>query len=58
MFTEPLHGRRQAHIREQRTAVDWAAKIQYLLDVQNPEASRVRWVCDNLNTEALQPHES
>ena len=53
MFTEPLHGRRQVPIREQRTAVDWAAEIQDLLDVQYPEASRVRWVCDNLNTHKL-----
>jgi len=53
MFTEPPHGRCQVHVREQRTAVDWATEIQDLLDVQYPEASRVRLVCDNPNTHKL-----
>jgi hypothetical protein len=53
MFTEPLQGRRQVHIRERRTAVDWATEIRSLLEVQYPEAARVRLVCDNLNTHKL-----
>lgn len=50
LFTEPLQGRRTVHARERRTAVDWATEIQELLEVQYPEATRVRLVCDNLNT--------
>ena len=50
LFTEPLQGRRTVHVRERRTAVDWATEIQELLEVQYPEATRVRLVCDNLNT--------
>lgn len=53
MFTEPLQGRRRVQVREQRTAVDWASEIQDLLEVQYPEAPRVRLVCDNLNTHKL-----
>lgn len=49
LFTEPLQGRRTVHVRERRTAVDWATEIQELLDVQYPQATRVRLVCDNLN---------
>lgn len=50
LFTEPLQGRRTVQVRERRTAVDWATEIQELLEVQYPEATRVRLVCDNLNT--------
>ena len=53
MFTAPLQGHRQVHIREQRTAVDWAQEIQHLLEVEYPEADRIRLVCDNLNTHKL-----
>ena len=53
MFTEPLQGRRQVHIRERRTAVDWAEEIRHLLEVEYPEADRIRRVCDNLNTHKL-----
>ena len=53
MFTAPLQGRRQVHIREQRTAVDWAEEIQHLLEVEYPNADRIRLVCDNLNTHKM-----
>lgn len=53
MFTAPLQGRRQVRIREQRTAVDWAEEMQHLLEVEYPEADRIRLVCDNLNTHKL-----
>ena len=46
MFTEPLHGPRHVHVTEHRTAVDWAHKIRDLLEVDYPEAERVRLVCD------------
>jgi hypothetical protein len=53
LFTEPLQGRRTVQVRERRTAVDWATDIQHLLEVQYPEATRVRLVCDNLNSHKL-----
>jgi len=53
MFTAPLQGRRQVRIREQRTAVDWAEEVQHLVEVEYPEAERIRLVCDNLNTHKL-----
>ena len=31
MFTEPLQGMRQVHVREHRTAVDWAKRRQEIL---------------------------
>ena len=53
LFTEPLQGHRQVHVRERRTATDWAEEIQHLLEVEYPEADRIRLVCDNLNTHKL-----
>jgi hypothetical protein len=53
LFTAPLQGRRRVHIRERRTAVDWAEEIQHLLEVEYPEADRIRLVCDHLNTHKL-----
>jgi hypothetical protein len=50
MFTEPLRGVRMGSVREHKTAVDWAMEVQQLLDLQYPEADRIRLVCDNLNT--------
>ncbi len=41
------------HVRPQRTAVDWANEIQHLLEIEYPEAERIRLVCDNLNTHKL-----
>jgi hypothetical protein len=53
MFTEPLSGVRTVSVRERKTAVDWAAEVQHLLETQSPAADRIRLVCDNLNTPAL-----
>jgi hypothetical protein len=53
LFTEPLRGRRLVRVRERKTALDWATEIQELLDVQYPEAARLRLVCDNLNTHGI-----
>jgi hypothetical protein len=33
--------------------VDWAHEIRDLLEVRSPEATRVRLVCDNLNTHGV-----
>lgn len=50
LFTEPLAGWRNADAREQRTRIDWAQKVKWLLDEQYPDAEQVVLVCDNLNT--------
>jgi DDE superfamily endonuclease len=65
LCTEPLTGWRTVDVREQRTRVDWAHQIKYLLDDRYPTAEKVRVVCDNLNThkvaslyEAFEPSEA
>ena len=50
LFTEPLNGWRYADAREQRTKVDWAHQIKWLLEEQYPDAEKVVLVMDNLNT--------
>lgn len=50
MFTEPLAGWRNTSALPQRTKVDWAHKIKWLLDEQYPTVSKVVLVMDNLNT--------
>lgn len=37
IFTEPLGGVRHVDARKQRTSVDWAEEIQYLVDIGYPE---------------------
>ncbi len=37
----------------QRTAVDWAEEIRYLVDVSYPDRDKIILVMDNLNTHAL-----
>lgn len=34
IFTEPLRGWRHSHVRETRTAIDWAEEIKYLLTIK------------------------
>ncbi len=53
LFLEPLTGRRKVHVRERRTAVDWAYEIQELLEVDYPDAQVVVLVCDNLSTHTI-----
>jgi hypothetical protein len=50
MFFEPLEGKRQMVVTDQRTAVDWAHQIRNLVDVIHPRAKRITLVMDNLNT--------
>jgi len=50
MFFEPLAGKRQVAVTDQRTAVDWAQQIRHLVDVIHPQAKRITLVMDNLNT--------
>jgi len=50
LFHEALKGWRAAHVRERRTAVDFALEVAWLLDEVYPDAPTVVLVCDNLNT--------
>ena len=53
LFTEPLAGWRYTEAKEQRTRIDWAESIKWLLDEQYPDAEQVILVCDNLNTHKI-----
>ena len=50
MFFEPLAAKRHVCITDQRTAIDYAHQIQYLVDVLCPNATKITVVEDNLNT--------
>lgn len=50
LTVEPLAGRRQVTVSKRRTMLDFAAEMKRLVDVQYPEAQRVRVVLDNLST--------
>ena len=50
VFTEPKRGWCRVSVREQRTAIDWAAEIKVLLEEDYKDAPKVILVCDNLNT--------
>ena len=52
-FSEPLKGVRHVSVCEQRTAIDWALEIQYLVDVHYPEVNKIILVMDNLNTHTI-----
>ena len=65
MFCEPKRGWRHVAVTAQRTMVDFAHQMQWLVDEGFPEAERVRVVLDNLNThkpaslyEAFAPEEA
>ena len=45
-----IAGKRRVSCRDSRTRVDWAEEIRHLLDVDYPNARKVKLVCDNLNT--------
>lgn len=50
MVYEPLAGKRQVHVTDQRTGVDFARVVAHLLDVEHPDAEKIVLVLDNLNT--------
>jgi hypothetical protein len=65
LFVEPQTGERHVHVTEQRTKVDFAHEMQWLVDICYPEATVIRVVLDNLNThkiaslyEAFEPAEA
>jgi len=41
------------HVTEQRTKVDFAHEMQWLVDIGYPEATGIRVVLDNLNTHKI-----
>jgi len=53
VFTEPLTGWAYANARERRTKLDWAEEIRWLLEEAYPEAPKIRFVLDNLNTHVI-----
>ena len=53
MFFEPLKGYRHVEVTNQRTAVDFAQQMKWLVDEAYPDATVVRVVLDNLNTHTI-----
>jgi len=53
MAVEPLAGKRAVQVTDQRTRIDWARFIQYLLVTVYPEVTMVVLVMDNLNTHTI-----
>ena len=50
MFLAPLLGWRHVDITDQRTQIDYAHQMKWLVDVGFPEAIKIRVLQDNLNT--------
>jgi transposase len=50
MFFEPLTGGRHVEVTDQRTSIDYAQQMKYLVDQRHPQAQKIRVVQDNLNT--------
>jgi hypothetical protein len=53
MAIEPLAGKRTVQVTDQRTRIDWARFIHYLLMTVYPEAAVLVLVMDNLNTHMI-----
>jgi hypothetical protein len=53
MAMEPLAGKRTVQVTDQRTRIDWARFIRYLLVTVYPEAAVLVLVMDNLNTHTI-----
>lgn len=49
MIVEPLGGRREAHVRAQHTARDWAEEVAYIVEELYPTATKITLVQDNLS---------
>jgi hypothetical protein len=50
LFSEPLSGKRQVRVREQRTKQDWATVLRELIEETYADAEKIVLVMDNLNT--------
>lgn len=53
MFLDPNRGWRRVSNRDSRTRVDWAEEVRELLEIDDPDARKVKLVCDNLNTHSI-----
>ncbi|NEO17845.1 MULTISPECIES: IS630 family transposase [unclassified Moorena] len=53
MFFDPNRGWRRVSCRDHRTCEDWADEIKHLLDVDYPDAPKIRLLSDNLNTHTI-----
>lgn len=53
MFFNPITGQRRVSNRDSRTRVDWAEEVRQLLDVDYPNAKKIKLFCDNLNTHSI-----
>jgi hypothetical protein len=53
LFVEPQAGRRHVQVTEQRTKLDFAHAMQWLVDAGYPEATVMRVVLDNLHTHKI-----
>lgn len=51
MFFQPLTGARPVEVTDQRTSIDYAPPMKYLVDERHPQAKKIRVVQDNLNTQ-------
>lgn len=65
LFIEPQAGFRHVNVTNQRTRIDFAHQMKWLVDVAYPQAEVIRLVMDNLNThkaaslyEAFAPEEA
>lgn len=52
-FIQPHTGTIHTFTEETRTAVDWAEKMKYLVDVIAPDVEKITLVMDNLNTHCI-----
>ncbi len=50
MFFEPLTGWRHVEVTNQRTAIDYAHQMKYLVDERYPMADKIGVIQDQLNT--------
>ena len=50
MFFNPIRGWRRVSCCDSRTQLDWALQVRELLEVDYPQARKIKLVCDNLNT--------
>jgi hypothetical protein len=53
VFTQPLKGWRRVEALERRTKIDFAHQVEKLLLEDFPDADKVRFVTDNLNTHTI-----
>jgi len=50
MFFEPLIGWRHIEVTDQRTAIDYAHQMKYLVDERYPQAEKIGVIQEQLNT--------